>query len=113
MWIGDPCSCLVLHLHISGRRFGATTPYGASPHICAFYLQFVTEPQTTVHKIDVNINTSVTLQFIQRRSQFGEQRRGNAAFINDDGLTYPATTTTTTTATAAPLPYVFKDEQFI
>ena len=77
MSIADPCSCLVLHLHISGRQFGATTPSGASPHICAFYLQFVTETQTTVPKIDVEKELS-TLLYKQRRSQ-------------------PATATTTTT----------------
>ena len=77
MSIADPCSCLVLHLHISGRQFGATTPSGASPHICAFYLQFVTETQTTVPKID---DSTYLLYYKQRRSQ-------------------PATTTTTTTTT--------------
>ena len=59
---GNPCFCLVLHLHISGRWFGANTPYGASPHIHAFYLRFVRESQTTVHKQGLR-----SIQYIRKR----------------------------------------------
>ena len=38
---GNPCSCLVLHLHISGSYKSDSTLYGASPHTAAFYIQFV------------------------------------------------------------------------
>ena len=55
---GNPCSCLVLQLHISGRWFPATTLYRASPYIHAFYLQSLRESETTVHKIDVHHITS-------------------------------------------------------
>ena len=42
--LGNPCSCLVLQLHILGTHKSDSTLYGATPHTAAFYIQFVLAP---------------------------------------------------------------------
>ena len=58
---GNPCSCLVLHLHISGTYKSDSTLYGATPHTAAFYIHFVGASLlgSTIQALRILLNYSI------------------------------------------------------